>query len=168
MSLAERLSVMEEYESLRDPSPVGAARRKMSFNPLPAKWVPLEENAQPVGAFEVSSTKRTGRGHSQLVAMTSNLASIADSIFAISSPGYCCRCLLPICCGHCLWICRYQTECVTMSFPHHSKLTGMQSSLGKAYTESTAPKRSWTRRSPFATIKNFGNPNSSLFPLLRY
>jgi hypothetical protein len=60
MSLAERLSVMEEYECLRDPSPAGASRRKMSFNPLPAKWVPPEENVQPVGAFEVSSTKRIG------------------------------------------------------------------------------------------------------------
>jgi hypothetical protein len=58
MSLAERLSVMEEYESLlRDRSTAGSQRRKMSFNPVEA-WTPPHVLEEPVGAFEVPKTKR--------------------------------------------------------------------------------------------------------------
>jgi hypothetical protein len=76
MSLAERLSVMEEYESLRDPSPAGSGRRKMSFNPLPAKWVPPGVHEHPVGAFEVSSTRRTG--------MNAHLGTQSEKIVCIN------------------------------------------------------------------------------------
>jgi hypothetical protein len=63
MSLAERVSVMEEYESLlspmRDRSPAGSQRRKMSFNPVDG-WTPPHILDEPVGAFEVSRVKRIG------------------------------------------------------------------------------------------------------------
>ena len=58
MSLAERVSVMEEYESLlRDRSPAGSQRRKMSFNPVDG-WTPPHVLDEPVGAFEVPKMKR--------------------------------------------------------------------------------------------------------------
>jgi hypothetical protein len=58
MSLAERLSSMEEYEnSWRDPSPAGSQRRKLSFNPV-GEWLPPVVLEEPLGAFEVSKTKR--------------------------------------------------------------------------------------------------------------
>jgi hypothetical protein len=58
MSLAERLGVMEEYENLlRDRSPVGSQRRKMSFNPIDA-WTPPHVLEEPVGAFEVPKMRR--------------------------------------------------------------------------------------------------------------
>ncbi|KAF2421249.1 MFS general substrate transporter [Tothia fuscella] len=58
MSLAERLSSMEEYEpSWREASPAGSDRRKMSFNPV-GEWLPPAALEEPVGAFEVSKTKR--------------------------------------------------------------------------------------------------------------
>jgi hypothetical protein len=60
MSLAERLSALEDYESIREPSPVGERRRKLSFNPIPSGWVPPEEIPPPVPAFEVSQVKRIG------------------------------------------------------------------------------------------------------------
>ncbi|KAF2666438.1 MFS general substrate transporter [Microthyrium microscopicum] len=59
MSLAERLSTLEDYEWSRDPSPAAQdRRRKLSFNPVPARWVPPKDEPPPVAAFEVSSTKR--------------------------------------------------------------------------------------------------------------
>jgi hypothetical protein len=60
MSLAERLSALEDYESIRElsPGPGSDRRRKLSYNPLPAAWVPPQETPEPVGAFEVSSAKR--------------------------------------------------------------------------------------------------------------
>jgi hypothetical protein len=67
MSLAERLSAIEDYESIREPSPAGERRRKLSFNPIPAEWVPPEEMSPPVGAFEVSEGKRIGIVHSHRV-----------------------------------------------------------------------------------------------------
>lgn len=49
---------MEEYESLlRDRSPAGSQRRKMSFNPVDG-WTPPSVLDEPVGAFEVPKTKR--------------------------------------------------------------------------------------------------------------
>jgi len=58
MSLAERLSTMEEYDSpWRELSPAGSQRRKLSFNPVD-NWVPPVAEEEPVGAFEVSKTKR--------------------------------------------------------------------------------------------------------------
>ena len=61
MSLAERLSALEDYESIRDPSPAGDRRRKLSFNPIPRDWVPPEDNPPPVPAFEVSQARRIGK-----------------------------------------------------------------------------------------------------------
>jgi hypothetical protein len=61
MSLAERLSALEDYESIREPSPAGDRRRKLSFNPIPRDWVPPEDNPPPVPAFEVSQAKRIGK-----------------------------------------------------------------------------------------------------------
>jgi hypothetical protein len=49
---------MEDYESIREASPAGERRRKLSFNPVPAKWVPPEETPAPVPAFEVSAARR--------------------------------------------------------------------------------------------------------------
>ncbi|KAE9981834.1 hypothetical protein EG327_006090 [Venturia inaequalis] len=58
MSLAERVSTMEEYDSpWRELSPAGSQRRKLSFNPV-GSWLPEEVLEEPVGAFEVSKTKR--------------------------------------------------------------------------------------------------------------
>lgn len=58
MSLAERVSTMEEYDSpWRELSPAGSQRRKLSFNPV-GSWLPDEVLEEPVGAFEVSKTKR--------------------------------------------------------------------------------------------------------------
>ncbi|KAF2458418.1 major facilitator superfamily domain-containing protein [Lineolata rhizophorae] len=57
MSLAERVSSMEEYDRWRDLSPTGGQRRKLSFNPV-GTWVPPAAHEEPVGAFEVSPAKR--------------------------------------------------------------------------------------------------------------
>ncbi|KAF2755003.1 MFS general substrate transporter [Pseudovirgaria hyperparasitica] len=59
MSLAERVSVLEEYEPSwsREQSPNRMPGRKLSFNPV-GEWVPLAAHEEPVGAFEVSKTKR--------------------------------------------------------------------------------------------------------------
>ncbi|KAK3076119.1 hypothetical protein LTS18_013863, partial [Coniosporium uncinatum] len=57
MSLAERVTPMEEYDRWRDLSPTGSQRRKLSFNPV-GTWVPPAASEEPVGAFEVSTTKR--------------------------------------------------------------------------------------------------------------
>lgn len=57
MSLVERLSAMEEYEPWsREQSPSGR-QRKLSFNPV-GSWVPPAAHEEPVGAFEVSKSKR--------------------------------------------------------------------------------------------------------------
>jgi len=48
---------MEEYDRWRDLSPTGSQRRKLSFNPV-GTWVPPAAAEEPVGAFEVSTTKR--------------------------------------------------------------------------------------------------------------
>jgi len=58
MSLAERLSSMEEYEGSRELSPIGEGRiRKLSFNPI-GEWVPEVTREEPIGAFEVPKSKR--------------------------------------------------------------------------------------------------------------
>ncbi|KAF2093762.1 MFS general substrate transporter [Rhizodiscina lignyota] len=60
MSLAERLSTLEDYDRLSrrsSMSPAGSQRRKLSFNPVDT-WVPEHTAEVPVGAFEVSKTKR--------------------------------------------------------------------------------------------------------------
>jgi hypothetical protein len=60
MSLAERLSSMEDYESIREPSPSSEqGKRKLSFNPIGS----TEVHEEPVGAFEVSKTKRICENH---------------------------------------------------------------------------------------------------------
>ena len=55
---------MEEYDTWREQSPNGSAqgeqRRKLSFNPVDA-WLPPKPYEEPVGAFEVSQTKRIGK-----------------------------------------------------------------------------------------------------------
>jgi hypothetical protein len=61
MSLAERLGALEDYESLRELSPGPDRRRKLSYNPLPAKWQPPQENKPPVAAYEVSAAKRLSK-----------------------------------------------------------------------------------------------------------
>lgn len=48
---------MESFDRWRDQSPTGSQRRKLSFNPV-GTWVPPAASEQPVGAFEVSKTKR--------------------------------------------------------------------------------------------------------------
>jgi len=54
---------MEEYESVREPSPSGEqGNRKLSFNPI-GEWVPPVLHEEPVGAFEVSKTKRICECH---------------------------------------------------------------------------------------------------------
>jgi hypothetical protein len=61
MSLAERVSAMEGYDSpWRELSPTGSQRRKLSFNPI-GSWLPETALEEPVGAFEVSKTKRIGK-----------------------------------------------------------------------------------------------------------
>lgn len=58
MSLAERVSAMEDFESDgRTLSPEGKYRR-LSFNPMGSWDPPAAIEAIPVGAFEVSKTKR--------------------------------------------------------------------------------------------------------------
>jgi hypothetical protein len=57
MSLFERVSAIEEYEPWsREHSPDGR-NRKMSFNPV-GSWVPPAAHEEPVGAFEVTKTRR--------------------------------------------------------------------------------------------------------------
>jgi hypothetical protein len=59
MSLAERVSALEDWDFSRDSSPAATdRRRKLSYNPLPAAWVHPEDNKPPVPAFEVSPAKR--------------------------------------------------------------------------------------------------------------
>jgi hypothetical protein len=61
MSLAERVSALEDWDFSRDASPAAQERRrKLSYNPLPAAWVNPEDNKPNVPAFEVSQTKRLG------------------------------------------------------------------------------------------------------------
>lgn len=49
---------MEEYDSPRELSPNGEGRtRKLSFDPV-SEWVAPVTHEVPVGAFEVSKTKR--------------------------------------------------------------------------------------------------------------
>lgn len=63
MSLAERLGTLENYEDFArelSPGPGLDRRRKLSYNPLPAKWVAPEEAPPPIAAFEVSTTRRLG------------------------------------------------------------------------------------------------------------
>lgn len=57
MSLFERRSSMESFDRWRDQSPTGSQRRKLSFNPV-GTWVPPSAKEEPVGAFEVSKTRR--------------------------------------------------------------------------------------------------------------
>jgi MFS family permease len=59
MTLFERRSSMEHFEhwSERAPSPTGSERRKLSFNPV-GEWTPPTVQEEPVGAFQVSKTKR--------------------------------------------------------------------------------------------------------------
>ncbi|KAF2841045.1 MFS general substrate transporter [Patellaria atrata CBS 101060] len=57
MSLAERVSTLEEYDRWRDLSPNGGQNRKLSFNPVNT-WLPPMNEENPVAAFEVSKAKR--------------------------------------------------------------------------------------------------------------
>jgi hypothetical protein len=58
MSLAERVSNMEHYDSpWRELSPAGSDRRKLSFNPV-GEWLPPAALEEPIGAFEVPKSKR--------------------------------------------------------------------------------------------------------------
>jgi hypothetical protein len=57
---------MEDYLSVREASPNGEQRnRKLSFNPID-DWVPPVSHDEPVGAFEVSKTKRIRESHQNL------------------------------------------------------------------------------------------------------
>ncbi|KAL8918685.1 MAG: hypothetical protein Q9208_007246 [Pyrenodesmia sp. 3 TL-2023] len=56
MSL-HRVSSMSSYEHVRGSSPARSEHRKMSFNPV-GTWVPSAAKEEPVGAFEVSKTRR--------------------------------------------------------------------------------------------------------------
>ncbi|KAL9599555.1 MAG: hypothetical protein Q9179_003516 [Wetmoreana sp. 5 TL-2023] len=56
MSL-HRVSSMSSYEHVRGSSPARSEHRKLSFNPV-GTWVPPAAKEEPVGAFEVSKTRR--------------------------------------------------------------------------------------------------------------
>ncbi|KAL8948473.1 MAG: hypothetical protein Q9222_005349, partial [Ikaeria aurantiellina] len=56
MSL-HRVSSMSSYEHVRGSSPARSEHRKMSFNPV-GTWVPPAAKKEPVGAFEVSKSRR--------------------------------------------------------------------------------------------------------------
>ncbi|KAL8786358.1 MAG: hypothetical protein Q9213_002855 [Squamulea squamosa] len=56
MSL-HRVSSMSSYEHVRGSSPARSEHRKISFNPV-GTWVPPAAKEEPVGAFEVSKTRR--------------------------------------------------------------------------------------------------------------
>ncbi|KAL8843823.1 MAG: hypothetical protein Q9176_001785 [Flavoplaca citrina] len=56
MSL-HRVSSMSSHEHVRGSSPARSEHRKMSFNPV-GTWVPPAAKEEPVGAFEVSKTRR--------------------------------------------------------------------------------------------------------------
>ena len=49
---------MTSYEYVRNSSPARSEHRKMSFNPAGSKLMPQEIKEEPIGAFEVSKTKR--------------------------------------------------------------------------------------------------------------
>jgi hypothetical protein len=89
MSLAERLSAMEDYDSLRELSPAGGRRRKLSFSPAPAAWLPPEETPEPIGAFEVPATKRIGKTVLCKVNRWSRIANQASGIQLKSYPLLC-------------------------------------------------------------------------------
>lgn len=57
MAMYERRSSMESFDRWRSQSPTGSERRKLSFNPV-GEWTPPVVFDAPVGAFEVSKTKR--------------------------------------------------------------------------------------------------------------
>lgn len=53
---------MESVDRWRDQSPTGSERRKLSFNPVEAgAWLPPKAQEEPVGAFEVSISKRVAQ-----------------------------------------------------------------------------------------------------------
>ena len=56
MSL-HRVSSMGSYEHVRGSSPARSEYRKMSLNPVSAQLPPAAK-AEPIGAFEVSKSKR--------------------------------------------------------------------------------------------------------------
>jgi hypothetical protein len=65
MSLLQRVTSFESlaperFSPERGQSPAGSRDRKLSFSPLPESWSPPagNEDAQGIGAFEVSKTKR--------------------------------------------------------------------------------------------------------------
>ncbi|KAI9836314.1 MAG: hypothetical protein M1837_003421 [Sclerophora amabilis] len=57
MSLVHRVTSMESRDRSQERSPDRARDRKLSFNPV-GSWVPPAAYEEPVGAFEVSRTKR--------------------------------------------------------------------------------------------------------------
>lgn len=59
MALSQRLSTMEEYEPWSREASPDSRHRKLSFNPV-GTWVPPIAAEEPVGAFEISKTKRIG------------------------------------------------------------------------------------------------------------
>jgi hypothetical protein len=68
MSLLQRVTSFESlsperFSPDRGQSPGGSRDRKLSFSPLPESWDPRppEGEAQAIGAFEVSKTKRICR-----------------------------------------------------------------------------------------------------------
>jgi hypothetical protein len=65
MSLLQRVTSFESlaperFSPERGQSPAGSRDRKLSFSPLPESWSPPagDGDAQGIGAFEVSKTKR--------------------------------------------------------------------------------------------------------------
>jgi hypothetical protein len=96
---------MEEYDSpWRELSPAGSQRRKLSFNPVD-NWVPPVAEEEPVGAFEVSKTKR--------ICKCSNVENLRGSGWAhvnAHSTSRCRRHILPSRRGHSVWLCRYQAR----------------------------------------------------------
>lgn len=65
MSL-HRVSSMSSYEHVRGSSPARSEHRKMSFNPV-GTWVPPAAKKEPVGAFEVSKTRRLRMRHPPII-----------------------------------------------------------------------------------------------------
>lgn len=79
MSL-HRVSSMSSYEHVRGSSPARSEHRKMSFNPV-GIWGPPAAKEAPVGAFEVSKTRRLGMRHP----LVSNKHSLIRTVVQVAA-----------------------------------------------------------------------------------
>jgi len=80
---------MEDYESIREPSPSSEqGRRKLSFNPI-GESVPPAVHDEPVGAFEVSKTKRICQYHLKLLQYTLTYSHFSILVQVLAAVVYC-------------------------------------------------------------------------------